>query len=69
MAKHAYTGDVEQTYPQYLDVGGGAVKTLVARPGETYDIQAADGWDLPVPPGDGRWKTAKAKADVTSEEH
>jgi hypothetical protein len=67
MAKHQYDGDVTQPYPQYLDAEKGT--TLVAEPGQVYDVAAAEGWDLPVPPGDGRWgKAAKPAAKNKNEE-
>jgi len=54
VARFVYTGDQQQTYPQYLDAEQG--RTLVAEPGRTYDITPADGQAaaLPMPP-DGRW--------------
>lgn len=72
--RFTYTGDAEQTYPQYRDGDG---STLVARPGETYDIEQADGLtvpgedgelvplELPMPPDD-RWKPAKATQNRAS---
>ncbi len=72
--RFTYTGDAEQIYPQYRDGDG---STLVARPGETYDIEQADGHtapgengepvaiELPMPPDD-RWKSAKASKAQTS---
>jgi hypothetical protein len=47
MPQYTFTGDQSQTYPQYLDVGGESVSTLVAEPGGTYDIAQADGLTAP----------------------
>lgn len=78
MPKFTYGGDVTQTYPQYLDTAKGS--TLVAAPGETYDIAqvaetVADGeggsepLQLPMPP-DERWTSAKsAKKTEASKEN
>lgn len=53
---HRYTGADTRTYPAYLDAA--TRLTLVAEPGGVYEIAAAgDDADLPVPPGDGRWRT------------
>lgn len=70
MSRHTYTGTVEgQTYADYLDVETGS--TLVAYPGQSYDIAQAGGHtvpgddgepiplDRPVPPPDGNWTTPK----------
>lgn len=45
MPKFTYTGSEPQTYPQYLDAGKNT--TLVAEPGETYDIAQVDGLTVP----------------------
>lgn len=51
--KYRFGGEQVTTYDQYLDVEKQA--TLVAEPGEVYNIIPARGaGDLPVPP-DGRW--------------
>jgi hypothetical protein len=68
-----YMGEVELTYPGYLDVTDPAApKTLDAVPGGTYAIAPAAGHvladergvlvpvEVPVPPGDGLWKAAPA---------
>lgn len=65
---YTYTGDVERTYPTYLDVTGDRPKTLDAEPGKTYAIEAAAGQPdgTPVPPDDGLWKAGK-KTDTTKD--
>lgn len=67
--RFTYGGDTTVGYPDYLDAEGGS---LVAEPGQTYDIEPAGGRtvadgkggrvprELPMPP-DGRWKAAKAE--------
>ena len=45
--KHTYTGDERQEYPQYLDAEHG--RTLVAEPGEAYEIVPVDGHTAPGP--------------------
>jgi hypothetical protein len=43
-----------RTYPQYRNTQ--TWETLVAEPGNSYDMQPAQGaGDLSVPPGDGLW--------------
>lgn len=54
MARFSYTGSDERVYPAYRDVDAG--KTLLASPGGSYEIAAAD--KASVPPPDGRWKAA-----------
>ncbi|RCG19116.1 hypothetical protein DQ384_38210 [Sphaerisporangium album] len=71
-----YTGETPATYPAYLAVGeDGEVTTLLAEPGQVYNIRPADGTEtvtpgekegdkptvrkLPVPP-DGPWERVKA---------
>jgi hypothetical protein len=67
-----YTGGQPATYPAYIDSATGS--TLVAEPGEVYDMKPADGTDylipskdgngepttghLPVPPDDQVWEAA-----------
>ncbi len=48
----AYTGYRRVYYFKYLDIRAG--HTLVADPGQQYEIQATES-DIPVPPGDGLW--------------
>jgi hypothetical protein len=64
--KHTFGGDQTVTYAEYIDVAKGS--TLVAEPGESYNIALARGHvrDLPVPPDD-RWTPAKAPAKTTKE--
>ncbi|MGH3376338.1 MAG: hypothetical protein ACRDP6_16515 [Actinoallomurus sp.] len=81
MPAFTYGGDVEQTYPQYIDTAKGS--TLVAAPGETYGIEQAVGLTvpgepdkdgnselvplkLPMPPDD-RWTSASKKRDASKE--
>jgi hypothetical protein len=52
---YPYTGDTPLTYTQYLAWDGENLATLFAEPGGSYDVRVAPGWDLPVPPADGRW--------------
>lgn len=54
-AAFTYTGLNTLGYPAYRDTD--SQKMLIAEPGSTYRMQAVDGG--PVPPGDGRWETAK----------
>ena len=63
MARHTFTGAETQVYPQYLDAEHG--RTLVAEHGHAYEISPAEGLtvDLPVPPGDGRWKATRARTE------
>lgn len=64
--KCTFTGEVTTTYAEYIDAE--RQSTLVAEPGETYDIAPARGHarDLPMPP-DERWKPAP-KAPKTNKE-
>lgn len=48
MPAFTFRGVVEQTYPQYIDNAKGS--TLVAAPGETYDIAQAEGLTVPGEP-------------------
>jgi hypothetical protein len=77
--KYLYGGDAEQTYPQYLNLDLG--KTLVAEPGQTYDVGPAEGLTvadgkgglepavLAMPPDD-RWsKLADRAPKTTSKEN
>lgn len=69
--KATFHGDVTTTYAEYIDAE--QARTLVAEPGETYDIRQADGITrpgldgehepavLPLPPDD-RWTPVKAPA-------
>ncbi|MEU1731392.1 hypothetical protein [Streptosporangium sp. NPDC020145] len=46
-----YTGETPATYPAYLAIGqDGQVQTLVAEPGQVYEIQPAEGTETVVPP-------------------
>jgi hypothetical protein len=45
--RYQFTGDAAQVYPQYLDVEKGT--TLVAEPGQTYDIRQVEGLTVPGP--------------------
>ena len=64
--KATFNGDHVTTYADYIDAGQGS--TLVAEPGETYDIAPAAGHvrELPMPPDD-RWTPAKAPAKSKKE--
>ncbi|WP_433465704.1 hypothetical protein [Spirillospora sp. CA-128828] len=59
--KATFHGDATTTYAEYIDVEHS--RTLVAEPGETYDIAPASGHvrELPMPPDD-RWTPVKAPA-------
>lgn len=48
-----FHGSYTLGYLQYLDLETG--HTLVAHPGEPYEIAVASGWVLSNPPDDGRW--------------
>lgn len=48
MPKFTYAGPVEQVFPQYIDKAKGS--TLVAEPGETYDIEQVAGLTVPGAP-------------------
>ena len=52
-----FVGNVICTYSQYIDLN--TMKTLVANPGNTYDIILASGYPGPpsTVPDDGRWIT------------
>jgi hypothetical protein len=58
---------VPVTYAEYLDLA--KASTLVAEPGETYDIEPAAGAPdgLPMPPDD-RWSAPAAPRAKTSKE-
>jgi hypothetical protein len=74
MPRYVYAGDEPQTYPQYLNAETGT--TLVAEPGESYDITQVEGLTVPgdndedgnptvvepklAMPPDGRWTEVKA---------
>lgn len=64
--KCTFTGEAVTTYAEYIDAEAG--RTLVAEPGETYDIAPARGHarDLPMPP-DERWKPAPKAPKTTKE--
>ena len=64
--KCTFTGEVTTTYADYIDTE--RQSTLVAEPGETYDIAPARGHvrDLPMPP-DERWKPAPKAQTKTKE--
>lgn len=51
---YRFTGDFPLTYPAYRDAA--TDHTLTAVPGTIYDVEAASGRDVPVPPDDGRWE-------------
>ena len=53
-----FTGDNPLLYTQYRDLG--TDRPLQAAPGASYDMAPVGGWDLPVPPADGRWESAAA---------
>ncbi len=57
---------VAKTYAEYLDLAKGS--TLVAEPGETYDINRAVGAPegLPMPPDDGWTEPADRPAPRVS---
>ena len=72
--RFTFGGQAVTNYPQYLDLGTGG--SLVAEPGETYDVApaaghtwAADGKDIdpPMPPDD-RWAAVKAPTAKTPKE-
>jgi hypothetical protein len=48
-----FTGDVALLYTQYRDLD--ADRPLFAEPGQSYDMAPVGGWNLTVPPSDGRW--------------
>jgi hypothetical protein len=70
--RFTYAGPAEQVFPQYIDTAKGS--TLVAVPGETYDIEQVPGLTVPgepdedgnpqlvelqlAMPPDGNWKPA-----------
>jgi hypothetical protein len=49
MSTYRYGGNVEQIYPNYVDKAKGS--TLVAAPGQSYDVEQVT--DLTVPDGEG----------------
>ena len=53
MAKFPFLGYDTRLYTQYID--NEADSTLIALPGESYDMRPAGSRDLPVPPADGLW--------------
>jgi hypothetical protein len=73
--RYIFQGDHEQTYPQYLDVAKGS--TLVAEPGQAYEIAQAEGLTVPgepdedggtqpvevalAMPPDGRWTAEQSR--------
>jgi hypothetical protein len=69
--RFTYAGPAEQVFPQYIDISQGS--TLVAVPGETYDLEQVagltvpdghgglDDLELPMPPNKN-FKPAKAPA-------
>jgi hypothetical protein len=75
MPRYTYRGDAPVLFSHYLDVTDpDKPKTLDAKPGETYDIRQAEGYEaiqpdgqftdleLPMPP-DADWETVgQAKA-------
>jgi hypothetical protein len=65
--KATFNGDHVTTYAEYIDAG--QARTLVAEPGETYDIAPAAGHvrELPMPP-DGRWKPARTPAKTKGQD-
>ena len=81
MSRYTYTGKEKVIFSHYLDVSDPEnVTTLVAEPGETYEIKQADAphvikpdgqftdQELPMPP-DGNWKPAEApKAEAKKKE-
>ena len=76
MPRFTYGGGAEQVFPQYLDTATG--RTLVAAPGESYDVAVVAGQTvpdgeggmvelkLPMPPTDD-FKPAKASAQQSKE--
>jgi hypothetical protein len=46
--RYTYGGGEPQTYPQYLDAAKGT--TLVAEPGQTYDVAQVEGLTVPGAP-------------------
>ena len=56
MAKFPFLGYDTRLYTQYID--NEADSTLIALPGESYDMRPAGSRDLPVPPADGLWGDA-----------
>ena len=72
-----YVGSSPATYPSYIDAATGS--TLVAEPGEVYDMRPAEGTDyvippakeggesttghLPVPPGGTAWEAVAPPAN------
>lgn len=51
MSRWKYTGETPATYPAYLDKEAGV--TLVAEPGQVYDIAPAEGSEWVVQPEGG----------------
>lgn len=64
--KHTFGGGQTTVYAEYIDAE--RQSTLVAEPGQSYEIAPARGHarELPVPPDD-RWSAAKAPAKSTKE--
>jgi hypothetical protein len=56
--RYPYLGSEPRLYTQYMDAG--ELRPLDAKPGNSYAITAAPGYDgsLAVPPADGRWGKA-----------
>lgn len=48
-----FTGSYELVYPSYID--SGALHTLVAEPGQEYEVEPPPGTGQPAVPDDGRW--------------
>ena len=48
-----FLGNSTRVYVQFWDLD--ADTPLTAEPGQSYDMAPVAGWDMPVPPGDGRW--------------
>jgi hypothetical protein len=70
--EYLYLGSAQATYTQYLAVSEAGTSTLVASPGEAYDMHPVPGYEdeagvsvLPVPPGDGLWSEVSPKLRLT----
>ena len=61
-----YLGNSTRVYVQFWDLDADA--PLTADPGQSYDMAPVAGWDMPVPPGDGRWGPLTGPAEDAREE-
>ena len=71
---YPFLGNSTRVYVQFWDLD--ADTPLTADPGQSYNMTPVAGWDLLVPPGDGRWgpftepspPKAEEPAEVPAEE-